>query len=83
MKNLIFFARQNCTLGLRICDLDTLLHAKLSHAILTVIELLATSHSQKQTGSKAPQLTAHFAEINAALQLSSSEEEEEIDIGET
>ena len=85
LKNLIFFARQNCTVGLRICDLDTILHAKLSHAILTVIELLAISHSRKETGSKAPQLTAHFAEINAALQVSSSDEDTDAheDIGET
>ena len=84
LKNLIFFARQNCTVGLRICDLDTILHAKLSHAILTVIELLAISHSQKETGSKAPQLTAHFAEINAALQVSSSDDDTDTgeDIGE-
>ena len=85
LKNLIFFARQNCTIGLRICDLDTILHSKLSQAILTVIELLAISHSQKETGAKAPQLTAHFAEINAALQVSSSDDETDTceDIGET
>ena len=84
LKNLIFFARQECTRSLIICDLDTILNVKFSRAILTVIELLAVSHSQKQTGSKAPQLTAHFAEINAALQVSSSDDETDTgeDIGE-
>ena len=59
-------------------------HSKLSQAILTVIELLAFSHSQKETGAKAPQLTAHFAEINAAQQVSSSDDETDTgeDIGE-
>ena len=83
LVNLLFFARQECTRGLIICDLDTILHVKLSRAILTVIELLAVSHAQKETGSKAPQLSAHFDEINLELQLSSSDSEEEIDPGET
>ena len=74
-KNLIFYARQNCTLGLRICDLDSILHAKLSKAILTVIELLAISHCEKITGAKAPHISKHFAEINAALEVSSSDDE--------
>ena len=69
LKNLIFYARQNCTLGLRICDLDSILHAKLSKAILTVIELLALSHCEK-----APHISKHFAEINAALEVPSSDE---------
>ena len=75
-----FYARQNCTLGLRICDLDSILHAKLSKAILSVIELLAISHCEKVTGAKAPQISKHFAEINAALEVSSSDDE--TDIGE-
>ena len=42
---------------------------------MTVIELLAISHCQKETGTKAPQISAHFAEINAALKVSSSDDE--------
>ena len=49
LKNIISYARQNCTLGLRICDLDSILHTKISKAILSVIELLALSHCEKVT----------------------------------
>lgn len=83
LVNILLYARQECTRGLIICDLDTILNVKFSRAILTVIELLAVSHAQKETGSKAPQLSAHFDEINLELQLSSSDSEEEIDPGET
>ena len=75
LKDIISYARQNCTLGLRICDLDSILHAKLSKAILTVIELLALSHCEKVTGTKAPHISKHFPEINAALEVSSSDDE--------
>ena len=75
LKNIISYARQNCTLGLRICDLDSILHAKLSKAILSVIELLALNHCEKVTGAKAPHISKHFAEINAALEVSSSDDE--------
>ena len=74
LKNIISYARQNCTLGLRICDLDSILHTKISKAILSVIELLALSHCEKVTGAPAPHISKHFAEINAALEVLSSDE---------
>ena len=74
LKDIISYARQNCTLGLRTCDLDSILHTKISKAILSVIELLALSHCEKVTGAPAPHISKHFAEINATLEVPSSDE---------
>ena len=74
LKDTIAYGRQNCHLGLRICDLDSILHTKISKAILSVIELIALSHCEKVTGGPAPHISEHFAEINAALEIPSSDE---------
>ena len=74
LKDIIAYGSEKWHLGLRICDLDSILHTKISKAILSVIEIIALSHCEKVTGAPAPHISKHFAEINAALEVSSSDE---------
>ena len=73
LKNIITHARENCELGLRICDLDSILHSRLSKSILTVIELIACSHSEKATGVPASPIVEHFKHISTVLDVHSSD----------
>ena len=74
LKDIVAHGRENCHLGLRICDLDSILHTLLSKSILTVIELIACSHSEKTTGAPAPHIIEHFKDISSTLELHSSDE---------
>ena len=73
LKNIITHARENSELGLRICDLDSILHSRLSKSILTVIELIAYSHSEKATGVPASPIVEHFKHISTVLDVHSSD----------
>ena len=77
LKDIIAYGRENCHLGLRICDLDSILHTLLSKSILTVIELIACSHSEKTTVVPAPHIIEHFKDISSTLQLLSSDEDDD------
>ena len=74
LKDIIAHGRENFHLGLRICDLDSILHTKISKAILSVIELIALSHCEKVTGLPAPHISEHFTQIYATLEVLSSDE---------
>ena len=77
LKDIVAHGRENCHLGLRICDLDSILHTLLSKSILTVIELIACSHSEKTTGVPAPHIIEHFKHISSILDLHSSDESDD------
>ena len=72
LKDIIAHGRENCDLGFRICDLVSILHTRLSKSILTVIELIACSRSEK--GVPAPHIVEHFKHISTVLDLHSSDE---------
>ena len=77
LKDTITNSRENCNLGFRICDLDSILHSRLAKSILTVIEHIACSHSEKATGLPVSPITELFKHIGTVLDVNSSDESDD------